>query len=455
MRRFLLLSLFLSFLLPVVANASSVNYYPSYWGVPNFVNVYRDAWDNNEEGTSRSMIDTFFRNYPNAVGDYYKLVHRSGDVNFLLVLYTPDVQYRLQVVGDRFAVIVHSPSNIGIITKTRADVINFYDFSTFYYDSNLQAYKLNLNSVFGGYNPIYPDSWVKLSPPDLIGFMNITVDRVTSSSVTISWPHPPEVTEYRYRLTSLVLPPDGIMGTVVRSGDRQTLEITGLKPKTGYTVYVLPLVNGNPVGREAVKSFWTRDDRQDLVVYMAGVQLQYRADNRVATISDLILDVIGYDRLDVFGDGQLVKTLQQVTDGQYTLYKSEFQSLTDDDYVNFEIRAYRNGKIVQVYNFGVQGSNFSAEPGSVTDYGPRPPDKPDNAWDILGWIRYGFGWVTYLVESVTWVINRVGSLISGLFGSVSSLAGVFASFFGFLPSDITAILVLGVTIVLALRILGR
>lgn len=95
--------------------------------------------------------------------------------------------------------------------------------------------------------------------------------------------------------------------------------------------------------------------------------------------------------------------------------------------------------------------------GSPTDAPelPTPPQAPDNAWDVGGWLKYITDWIIFVYDIVIYMFRFFGTKIGQLVEGTEGFTLILASFFSFLPPEITALLTLGIVVVILLRIFGR
>lgn len=82
---------------------------------------------------------------------------------------------------------------------------------------------------------------------------------------------------------------------------------------------------------------------------------------------------------------------------------------------------------------------------------PVQPSPPDNAWDLIGWLKYIVDWIIYLVKCLVYFIKSLGNAIADVFKGSSTLITALGQIFSFLPNQITALITLGV---LALIVVG-
>lgn len=86
---------------------------------------------------------------------------------------------------------------------------------------------------------------------------------------------------------------------------------------------------------------------------------------------------------------------------------------------------------------------------------PKIPQKPDNNWDIIGWIMYIIDWIIYIVESIVYVLARIGELIVQFFSGATGFINILSAYFNFLPREIVSVIVLGILTSLLAALLRR
>lgn len=83
-------------------------------------------------------------------------------------------------------------------------------------------------------------------------------------------------------------------------------------------------------------------------------------------------------------------------------------------------------------------------PDNYDDGYPTIPERPDNDWDILGWLRYIVEWIIYIIEVIVHLIKQLSGLIVEWFSGFTVFAQLLRNIFGFLPEEIVSVMILAV-----------
>jgi hypothetical protein len=139
------------------------------------------------------------------------------------------------------------------------------------------------------------------------------------------------------------------------------------------------------------------------------------------------------------------------------LYELEY----GENIFKFKLYVPKDGKLDENYfdeiyfyvNYNPYGSGGIGDPsnpntppdGSTWDQFPKQPEKPDNAWDLIGWVRYLVDWLIYIVKTIVYVLKNLGSSVEQVFNATVDIASFFKKIFGFLPTEITTLFGIGIT----------
>ena len=83
------------------------------------------------------------------------------------------------------------------------------------------------------------------------------------------------------------------------------------------------------------------------------------------------------------------------------------------------------------------------------DYGDsNAPQPPEEGATILDYIKY-------LTDSFMYAMNQLVTMIKGFMRGLSQITQVFSQFFSFMPTQFSAVIILGLIMAVILRVLGR
>lgn len=181
---------------------------------------------------------------------------------------------------------------------------------------------------------------------------------------------------------------------------------------------------------------------------------------------DVMLNIQDYAKVETYLDGQYYK----MDMGHWTRWAlipfSEWKTFENKTPV-LEVRGYKTTSASNyvTYTFNLDLKEGQINPETLQD-GDDPtdgswfddikqPTPPDNAWDLIGWVKYISEWIVYIVKITIGMLASFGQSVADLMGQVNGFVQVLSSFFAFMPVQIGSLFGIGVTLVIILAVLKR
>jgi len=291
-----------------------------------------------------------------------------------------------------------------------------FTFSPRYYDSGLGIYRTN---VAGNFSILFPNGLT------------------TNTTNTTVLPSPSQIQDstsnYLYEVKT-TFPTGSSQGDLFPFPTEIdiTRAVFGDDANLGPTLELIPYTNqlyGNPISTPvSLRSNYY----QHLSITVDGLYRDtYPTGNSTASAVNTDITQIIKDSI--------------TTEGSHQIYVKAFRTLDKSDTPDIKTFTVR-------YSFEKPVEPVDPEPDGDL---PVQPSAPDSSWDLVGWIKYLIDWVIYLVNVLIFLLSKVGTSIGKIVTSSGTFIAVLGSFFSFLPAEVTAVLVLGVSIAVILRFVAR